>query len=154
MVLDHLPRDPGHIRRLPSKDVIICPEEGDERAFLFRIEVAANLDGLRRVVAERHFFDQSSIFREGSGPPRGRPRELWEAPIAAARCSRQVQPLSTEHGVLEICWYRDRALGPGNLDGEVCVMGRRHELRERGTPEDAVIREIDLGDIKGEPSVL
>ena len=37
-VLDHLPRDSRHVGRFPSKDVLVCPEEGDERAFLFVIE--------------------------------------------------------------------------------------------------------------------
>jgi hypothetical protein len=35
MVLNHLPRDPRHLRRLPSEHVGICLEEGDEREFLF-----------------------------------------------------------------------------------------------------------------------
>jgi hypothetical protein len=37
MVLNHLPRDPEHLRRLPSKHVYISPEEGDELEFLFGI---------------------------------------------------------------------------------------------------------------------
>ena len=37
-VLDHLPRDTRHVKGFPSKDVLVCPEEGDERAFLFVIE--------------------------------------------------------------------------------------------------------------------
>jgi hypothetical protein len=57
MVLNHLPGDPRHLRRLPSEYVGICPEEGDEREFLFLSQfsrdaggpgwVCANLDGLR-----------------------------------------------------------------------------------------------------------
>jgi hypothetical protein len=35
MVLDHLPGDPRHSRRLPCERVGICLEEGDEREFLF-----------------------------------------------------------------------------------------------------------------------
>jgi hypothetical protein len=35
MVLDHLPRDPRHLRRFPCEYVSICLEEGDEREFLF-----------------------------------------------------------------------------------------------------------------------
>ena len=38
VVLDHLPRDPGHVGRLPCKHVRIFPEEGDEREFLFGVE--------------------------------------------------------------------------------------------------------------------
>jgi hypothetical protein len=57
MVLNHLPGDPRHLRRLPSEHVGICLEEGDEREFLFFSQiprdagglggVRANLDGLR-----------------------------------------------------------------------------------------------------------
>ena len=33
-LLDHLPGDSRHVRRFPSKDVLVCLEEGDECAFL------------------------------------------------------------------------------------------------------------------------
>jgi hypothetical protein len=56
MVLNHLPRDPKHLRRLPGKHVHISPEEGDECEFLFAIQItqdtgslsslSPNLDGL------------------------------------------------------------------------------------------------------------
>jgi hypothetical protein len=39
MVLNHLPRDPRHLRRLPGKHVDISPEEGDEHEFLFAIQI-------------------------------------------------------------------------------------------------------------------
>jgi hypothetical protein len=37
MVLNHLPRDPRHLRRLPGKHVHIILEEGDEHEFLFTV---------------------------------------------------------------------------------------------------------------------
>ena len=45
VVLDHLPWDSRHVRRLPRKHVGVSLEEGDERAFLFGGQVAAYLDG-------------------------------------------------------------------------------------------------------------
>jgi hypothetical protein len=39
MVLNHLPRDPRHLRRLPGKHVDISLEEGDEREFLFAVQI-------------------------------------------------------------------------------------------------------------------
>jgi hypothetical protein len=39
MVLNHLHGDSGHLRRFPGEHVDICPEEGDERAFLFLSQV-------------------------------------------------------------------------------------------------------------------
>ena len=53
VVLDHLPRDPGHIGRLPCKHIDVSPEEGDERAFLFVTQITANSDDLGRDFAHR-----------------------------------------------------------------------------------------------------
>jgi hypothetical protein len=36
-VLDHLPGDPRHLRRLPCEYVGICLEESDKREFLFLV---------------------------------------------------------------------------------------------------------------------
>jgi hypothetical protein len=46
MVLDHLPGDPRHLRRLPCEHVGICLEEGDEREFLFFLQITRNASGL------------------------------------------------------------------------------------------------------------
>jgi hypothetical protein len=35
MVLNHFPRDPGHLLQLPGKHIDIIPEEGDKCEFLF-----------------------------------------------------------------------------------------------------------------------
>ena len=45
-MLGKLPRYTFHVGRLPGKDVTILTEELDERAFLFRIQVHPNGDGL------------------------------------------------------------------------------------------------------------
>jgi hypothetical protein len=39
MVLNHLPRDLRHLRRLLGKHVDISPEEGDDREFLFVVQI-------------------------------------------------------------------------------------------------------------------
>jgi hypothetical protein len=41
MVLNHLPRDPGHLQRLLGKHINIILEESDERKFLFVTRVPA-----------------------------------------------------------------------------------------------------------------
>src|SRR5581483_1622353 len=46
MVLNHLPRDPGHVGWLPCKNVDICPEESDELEFLFGVEAPTDASGL------------------------------------------------------------------------------------------------------------
>jgi hypothetical protein len=52
MVLDHLPRDPRHLRRLPCENVGICLEEGDEREFLFFLQITRDASGLGGIRAE------------------------------------------------------------------------------------------------------
>jgi hypothetical protein len=46
MVLNHLPWDPRHLRRLPGKHVDISPEEGDEREFLFAVQITQDMYSL------------------------------------------------------------------------------------------------------------
>jgi hypothetical protein len=57
IVLNNLPRDPGHLRRLPGKHVNIISEEGDEREFLFVTQVphdAGGLGGIRVDLDDLH----------------------------------------------------------------------------------------------------
>jgi hypothetical protein len=46
MVLNHLPRDPGHLRQLPGKHVNISVEEGDECEFLFAVQITRDMGSL------------------------------------------------------------------------------------------------------------
>jgi hypothetical protein len=46
MVLSHLPRNPRHLRWLPDKNVDISPDEGDEREFLFVVQVTQDMGSL------------------------------------------------------------------------------------------------------------
>jgi hypothetical protein len=39
MVLNHLPRDLGHLRWLSDKHIDISPEEGNECEFLFTVQI-------------------------------------------------------------------------------------------------------------------
>ena len=52
MVLDHLPRDPGKVRRFLGEHVRVFPEEGDERAFLFCRKVGADGDRVAPVITQ------------------------------------------------------------------------------------------------------
>jgi hypothetical protein len=49
MVLDHLPRDPGHLRCLPCKHICVSPEEGDEREFLFTVHITRDTGSLSSI---------------------------------------------------------------------------------------------------------
>jgi hypothetical protein len=46
MVLNHLPMDPRYLRRLSGKHVDISPEEGDEREFLFTVQITQDTGSL------------------------------------------------------------------------------------------------------------
>jgi hypothetical protein len=46
MVLNHLPRDPRHLRRLLGKHVDISLKEGDEREFLFAVQITRDMGSL------------------------------------------------------------------------------------------------------------
>jgi hypothetical protein len=49
MVLNHLPRDPGHLRWLPCKHICVSPEEGDEREFLFAVQITRDTGSLSSI---------------------------------------------------------------------------------------------------------
>jgi hypothetical protein len=46
MVLNHLSRDPRHLRWLPGKHIDISLKEGDEREFLFAVQITQNMSSL------------------------------------------------------------------------------------------------------------
>jgi hypothetical protein len=49
-MLNHLPRDNGHIRYLPCENIQIFSEKSDEREFLFEVELRAEMKLLVGVV--------------------------------------------------------------------------------------------------------
>jgi hypothetical protein len=48
-MLNHIPRDPGHIHYFPCENIKIFPEKTDEREFLFGVELWVNLELLLRI---------------------------------------------------------------------------------------------------------
>jgi hypothetical protein len=64
MVLDHLFGDPRHLRWLPCEHVGICLEEGDEREFLFFLQITRNASGLGGTRAELDGLD-GDVVRSG-----------------------------------------------------------------------------------------
>jgi hypothetical protein len=53
MVLNHLSRDPRHLRRLPGKHVDINSEKGDEREFLFAVEITRDMGRLTSLILDQ-----------------------------------------------------------------------------------------------------
>jgi hypothetical protein len=60
-VLDHLLGDPRHLRWLPCEYISICLEEGDEREFLFLVQITRNASGLGGIRSETDGFDGDTI---------------------------------------------------------------------------------------------
>src|SRR5438876_3375331 len=79
VVLDHLPRDPGHVGWLPCKHISVCPEEGDEHEFLFGVKRPAHLHGLGGVGIQGDLLDWASTAGRIPGP------RLGELPLLARR---------------------------------------------------------------------
>src|SRR6187399_3631992 len=50
LVLNYLPGNTGDVRWLPCKHIDIRPQEGNERAFLFRVERSTNGEGTTSAV--------------------------------------------------------------------------------------------------------
>jgi hypothetical protein len=64
-MLNHLPRDPGHIIYLSCKDIKIAPEKSDEREFQFGVDVVTDLELLVQVATVNYnllvFYPHDSL---------------------------------------------------------------------------------------------
>jgi hypothetical protein len=61
MVLDHLLGDPRHLRRFPCEYVSICLEEGDQRDFLFLLQITRDASGLGGIRVEPNGLDEDVV---------------------------------------------------------------------------------------------
>jgi hypothetical protein len=65
MVLNHLPGDPRHLRWLTGKHVYIDPEEGDDRKFLFAVQISCYAGGLGSIRPDLNGLDGDVLFTRG-----------------------------------------------------------------------------------------
>jgi hypothetical protein len=65
MVLNHLPGDPRHLRRFPGKHVHISLEEGDEREFLFAVQITRDACGLGNIRRDLNSLHRDVLFAGG-----------------------------------------------------------------------------------------
>jgi hypothetical protein len=65
MVLNYHPRDPRHLRRLPDKHVYISPEEGDEREFLFAVQIPRYMGCLGSIHPDLNGLHGNVLFATG-----------------------------------------------------------------------------------------
>jgi hypothetical protein len=61
MVLNHLPRDPKHLRRLTGEHVNISLEEGNEREFLFVVLVSRDAGGLGSICPDLNSLHRNTL---------------------------------------------------------------------------------------------
>src|SRR5207237_7622022 len=145
VVLDHLPRDPGHVGRLPCKHISVCPEEGDEHEFLFGVERPTYLHGLGGVGIQENLLDRASIAGRNPGS------RLGELPLLVRRLvgnRRGVYQLYTPHGTLHVDGHRDGALRARHLDHYVGIVSRHHELGQRGPAKYRVVQDLEMGHVE------
>ena len=109
VVLNHLPRDPGNIRRLLGEHISVCPEEGDEHEFLFGVKRPTHLDGPGSVYAQRDLLDRDNVAGHDPGPRLSVFLLLRNVRWLIGDC-RGVHQLYTPHGTLHVDGHCDEAL--------------------------------------------
>src|SRR4051812_38248928 len=69
------------------------------------------------------------------------------------RCGRcfPVDPVSTDKGILLVAMDIDDAYRAWHIEHVVCIVRGRHELGERWTAEDSIVRQRKIGNVKGNP---
>jgi hypothetical protein len=65
MMLNHLPGDPRHLQWLLGKHVYIGPEEGDERKFLFAVQIPCYAGGLGSIRPDLNGLHRDVLFARG-----------------------------------------------------------------------------------------
>jgi hypothetical protein len=155
MVLDHLPGDPRHLRRLPCEHVGICLEEGDEREFLFLLQITRNTSGLGGIRAEPDDLDGDVV---RSGWP-----HLWHLGRCLGTGGRGVPPSivwasSFYRQGMQLLHSRQRSGAvashgddPGwrwHLEDQIPVMGNGHEPVQGRPANDGVEQEVNLCNVE------
>jgi hypothetical protein len=155
MVLNHLPRDPRHLRRFPCEHVGICLKEGDERNFLFLFQIARDAGGLGGVHADLDGLDGTAIC--------SRWRHLWHLGRRLGTGSRGVPPSvvrasSFRRQGVQLLDRRKRsgAVAPHgedpsrgrHLEDQIPVMGNVHEPVQGWPANDGIEGEVNLRDVK------
>jgi hypothetical protein len=155
MVLDHLPGDPRHLRRFPCEYANIYLEEGDERDFLFLLQVTRDACGLGGIRAKLDGLDGDAICprwlhlrhlgrRLGTGRRRVPPPVIW----ASSFCRQGVQ-------LLDCCKHSGVVAPHGedpnrrqHLEDQIPVMGNGHEPVQGRSANDGIEREVNLRNVE------
>jgi hypothetical protein len=155
MMLDHLPRDPRHLQRLPCEHVGICLEEGDEREFLFFLQITRGASGLGGIRAEPDGLDGDVV---RSGWP-----HLWHlgrrlgtggrgVPPSVVRASSfRCQGMQLLHSRKRSGAVAPHGEDPGwrwHIEDQILVMGNGHEPVQGRPANDGIEREVNLHNVE------
>jgi hypothetical protein len=155
MVLDHLPGDPGHLRWLPCEHVVIFLEEGDEREFLFFLQITRNASGLGGIRVEPDGLDGDVVHsrwphlwhlgrRLGTGG-RGAPPSVVRA---SSFCRQGVQLLHSRKRNGAVAPHDEDPDWRRNLEDQIPVMGNGHEPVQGWPVNDGIEREVNLRNVE------
>jgi hypothetical protein len=155
MVLDHLPGDPRHLRRLPREHVCICLEEGDEREFLFFLQITRNASGLGGIRAEPNGLDGYAVCSEwphlwplgrrlGTGG-QGVPPSVVRA---SSFCLQSVQLLDGRKCSNAVAPHGEDPGWRWHLEDQIPIMGNGHESVQGRPANDGIEREVNLCNVE------
>src|SRR4051812_31069253 len=71
--------------------------------------------------------------------------------VIRSGCCFPIDLVGTDKGILLVARDRDDAYRARHLEHVVCIVRGRHELGERWTAEDSIVRQWKIGNIKGDP---
>jgi hypothetical protein len=155
MVLDHLPWDPRHLRWFPCEYVGICLEEGDERDFLFLLQIARDASGLGGIHADLDGLDGTVVcsrwlhlrhlgMRLGIGS-RGVPPPVIRA---SGFCRQGVQLLDSYKRSGSVAPHGEDPSRGRHLEDQVPIMGNVHEPVQGRPANDGIEREVNLRNVE------
>jgi hypothetical protein len=156
MVLNHFPGDPRHLRRFPGEHVYICPEESDERVFLFLSQTPrdegglggprSDLDGLHRHIV-RIGWASSGYLRCLLRHLRTRGRGAGPLRLVGVH-GESIEPLNRGDGCGAVRRHSDDTCGGRHLQDHIPIMGNGHEAVEGRSAKDGIEREVNLRNVE------
>jgi hypothetical protein len=155
MVLDHLLGDPRHLRWFPCEHVGIRLEEGDEREFLFFLQVTRDASGLGGIRAELDGLGGDAVCprwlhlrhlgrRLGTGS-RGVPSPVIRA---SSFCRQGVQLLNGGERSRAVASHGKDPNRGRHLEDQIPIMGNGHEPVQGRPANDGIKREVNLCNVE------